>query len=352
MQRFWMSRLVWWCLAAGAASYTTGGGGGGGGGESRLLFDDSVPAADGESKLHVYAQGTDASNPVVVMANGGPCLPLYGYASGSLEPLTDEFTLAYFDSRSVGASTGDPPTSWQEHVADVLAVARAMRAAFSKPDVLLWGWSAGTLLAINASTQAEAGLVRGVVATSLKVDAQRAFPIRYQAVEQVYGFPTWFTSSLPLALQRALFFSAPHLYACNSQPRDVVACGDVAMRLVRGIVETRGLGDAARSAAQAEVCRFRLGDEWNDIRITTIHGTVPGHLYVLNGRHDRMDPAEFATPEALSPLVPSSRLHMRWFEESAHVPFAEQQDQYIAVTRDALRAIRDDPSAAAAYRRR
>ena len=308
--------------------------------EARLLFDASVSADGGGADLHVYAHGTDRTNPVVVMINGGPCSPLWGVANEFLAPLTDEFTLAYFDTRSVGASTGEAPESWQTHVGDVLAVARAMRTTFAQTDVMLWGWSAGSLLALNASTQAEAGLVRGVVVTSLKVDAQRGFPYRYQAVEQVYGVPPWLTSSLPLLLQRALFFSAPHLYACNSQPRDVLGCADVATRLVTGVADTRGVAGAMRSAAQAEWCRIQLGDEWNDIRMSTIRGTVPAPLYVLLGRHDRMDPSEFATPEALAPLAPPE-LHFRWFEASAHVPFAEQTDEYVAVTRAALRAMRD-----------
>ena len=95
-----------------------------------------------------------------------------------------------------------------------------------------------------------------------------------------------------------------------------------------------------RIAGEAELCRYQLGDEWNHIRMNTIHGTVPGPLYVFNGRHDRMDPGDFATPESLAQLA-LAELHFRWFESSGHVPFAEQQDEYIAATRAALRAIRD-----------
>lgn len=280
-----------------------------------LLFQSTT---DG---IEMYAHGSTCANPMVLVASGGPCMPFTGVADGFFRPFETKFTMLYYDTRGVGRSAGTTTSSWQQHVDDAIGVARHGLARCSQTRLSVLGYSAGTLIALNVSSQAPE-LVERVITIALKVDQERGMPVRHEAVERVYGIPPSITSSLPLVMQRAIFFSGPHRYACYTEPSTANCLGgfsytaqDTTLTEVYGI---RG----ALVPLQAELCRMRLGDEWNLIRLDTI-GTLHAPWHIIHGRYDHMDPAAFVEA-AVDNVNSTAPKHMIWFEESSHDVFSDQ----------------------------
>ena len=176
-----------------------------------FLFKEKV------GKIQLYADGDSCANPMLLMLNGGPCYP-YTALGGEkfFEPLLASHTIVYHDSRGVGNSGGST-SSWQQHVTDAIDVGRFALGKCNKTTLSVFGYSAGTLLALNVSAQ-QPDMVDRVLLVALKVDHQRALEYRYDAVQRVFGVPGWITSNLPSVMQRGLYFSGPHRYTCYHNP--------------------------------------------------------------------------------------------------------------------------------------
>jgi proline iminopeptidase len=81
-----------------------------------------------------------------------------------------------------------------------------------------------------------------------------------------------------------------------------------------------------------DVLRAFSGEDYGGIELEDRLGEVASPTLVLAGRHDRVCAPEAS--EAIATGVRGAELHV--FEESGHMTFVEQQDEYVAVVRDFL----------------
>lgn len=96
----------------------------------------------------------DTNNPVLLVCGGGPGIPEYLMEYMYPSPLTEYFTVCYFDYRGTGLSyhkgavAEDMTTS--RYLSDVAAITDYLCDRFAKDKVYIMGHSFGTYIALNA----------------------------------------------------------------------------------------------------------------------------------------------------------------------------------------------------------
>jgi proline iminopeptidase len=76
-----------------------------------------------------------------------------------------------------------------------------------------------------------------------------------------------------------------------------------------------------------------MAPDYGAIEVVDRLGTVTQPVLVLAGRHDRVCPVGAA--EQMAGALPAAALHI--FEQSGHMSFVEQNQEYLAVVREFLR---------------
>lgn len=257
-------------------------------------------------KLFVRAAG---SGPDVVVLHGGPGAH-HDYLLPQFDALAQDRRLRYYDQRGGGRSPvgRDVPVGWREHVADLAALLDHWQ--LDRAPILGYSW--GGLLAMLFATEharrvERLALVSPAAASRAARDAfERRFAERMSAPE----------------IQRA----REALRESGLRERDAEAYRQRAFELsVAGYFK-----DPARAKnltpfrvtgrTQQEVWKS-LGDYDLDERLRSL--TIPA--LVAHGRHDPM-PIESARQTA-----DSLGAEFVAFEDSGHVPYVEQFDEFVRV---------------------
>jgi len=286
---------------------------------------DASPAAPG---IVAYSRSTHPSHPRLLLLPAFPCAPILGTVSpGMMDTVATTHTIVYYDVRgTLRSAHADPPLrSQQDLVDDAIAVARAALARYGQPNLTIWGYSAGSLLALNVSSQAPE-LVGKIVLTGFKVDQQRATIKLQQATAQFSGVSTFVQSWLPWPVQLMLAFSGPFRYACLRQPRNLDCVTGVPILDMTYIVEAYGVVRLLTAPVQFAQCVAAIQDEFTVARLVDV-GPVHVPVHVLHGRHDAVDSAEFVLP-ALKHTLRAPAYDVTWFEESGHAPMIEEKERY------------------------
>jgi proline iminopeptidase len=236
-----------------------------------------------------------------------------------LDALTDRFRLVLVDQRAQGRSTDAPRETWTfpQMAADVSLLAKAL--GFDRYAVL--GHSFGAMVALQHAVDqpgaAAATIVSNVVPSArylpghvqASIAAFEPIELRQQIME---AWASEESVATPEDLEALWLRMMPFQFKNPFDPR-------------MGEFMERGAGVVYAPEMVRHFAAFPIEVE---VRLSTI--TQP--VLVIAGRHDRT--CSLAAAEATKRRIRDSELVI--FEDSAHMPFVEENGLYVSVVRDFL----------------
>lgn len=275
----------------------------------------------GDTRLYAEVRG-EAHLPPLIVLHGGPGLDHHEFAD-DLDPLTDTVRLVLLDLRAQGLSARDAaPETWTlpQMAADVSAVAAALGA--QRYAVL--GHSFGAFVALQHAVAFPGASSATVV--SCGVPAARWLedvPARLETFEPLHLREqvrrSWADEAgvqTEAAFAQLMHDQMPWHFADPQDPRIPA-------------YEERTSG----TRYSPEVLRVMAESGYGGLDVEDRLSAVRSPTLVLAGRHDRTCVPEAA--EATAAGIPGAQLHI--FEQSGHMPFVEQPQDYLNVVRDFLK---------------
>lgn len=275
-----------------------------------------IPVHDTE--LFIAERGPEDGLPLIVL-HGGPGLDHVEFAD-YLDPLADTYRLVLVDQRAQGRSRRDAdPGTWtlQQMASDVSAVA----AAIGAERYAVLGHSYGAFVALQHLADAPGASVATVVSGG--VPASRFL----EAVEQ----------ELARFEPESLRTQVTESWAREATVQTEQECAQLLLDQLpfhfRDPFDPR-IADYARRTAAAryapEVLRHAsLEGGGLVIEVEDRLPHVPQPVLVTTGRHDRT--CRVDASERIAELIPGSQL--RIFEQSGHMTFVEEPEEYLRVVR-------------------
>ena len=277
-----------------------------------------------DCSLWVVERGPIDGFPMFVV-HGGPGLDHHEFAD-YLDPLTDDgIRLMFMDIRANGRSDRTPPHTWtlERHAQDIIML--ALNLGVRRYAVL--GHSYGAFVALQNAVdypgQAFATIVSGGIPSVRFLDGAGAALEAFEPAElrdQVRA--SWereATVQTQEDVASLMHDQWPFHFADPHDPR----IGDYEARTA----DTVFAPDVLRQLATANDGGIDLEDRLHE---------VSQPVLVLAGRHDRVCPV--AAAERMAELLPNEELHI--FEDSAHMMFVEQAEEYLGVVRAFLGRLR------------
>lgn len=290
----------------------------------------------------IRVRGADASNPVLLLMQQGPGLPIINDARRleHLLGLEKAFTVVYWDQRGTGLSS--PPLhtnldrfeiSVARMVDDTVTLLELLRDRFGGK-TFVTGFSFGATFAAYAAVR-RPELVAALVATGMDIDMGAAEDIAY-------------AFALDAARRRGNRRAIRQLEAIGPPPHTTVKQFTTRARWVYnfgGVATNANFNSMLRSLlvslvrspdySTADVIRTLRGMRASQAALlpqlatTDLVRTVPRldvPLVMAQGRLDQVAPGEAAQRFHDSLTAPSKQL--MWFEESAHTPHLEESAKF------------------------
>jgi pimeloyl-ACP methyl ester carboxylesterase len=292
-----------------------------------MSIDTLEPIEIGGSTQWIRVRGTTASNPVLLLMQQGPGLPIINEARAYERRLGLErdFTVVYWDQRGTGLSARANELSVPLMVDDTVSMLEQLRDRFDRTPIVA-GFSFGATFAAQAAVR-RPDLVAALIATGMDIDVPFA-------ERHTYDF--LLNTARQRGNRRALrqlerIGAPPHLNAKQfiTRARWTTNFGGVTANatfntLTRGLLGSLlrspdySLADAVRSVRAVRASQAALLPQLAD---TDLMRTIPRldvPIIIAQGRLDQVAPGEAAQRfhDALS--APSKALV--WFENSAHTP--------------------------------
>ncbi|AWN23935.1 hypothetical protein DKM44_12435 [Deinococcus irradiatisoli] len=263
----------------------------------------------------------EAHLPPLIVLHGGPGLDHHEFAD-YLDPLTDTVRLVLLDMRAQGESDRDAPEeTWTltQMAADVDGVARELGAA----RYAVFGHSYGAFVALQQAIN-QPGAAASVVSCGVPssrflegIEAKLAgfepLHLREQ-VQRSWAGEADVTTEADFA--RLMAEQMPWHFADPEDPRLPEYIRRSTGRYAPDVLRAFSVAGYGGIEAEAEL------------------GRVTSPMLVLAGRHDRTCPPEASQVTAAG--VPGAQLHI--FEQSGHMPFVEQPEEFLDVVRGFLRS--------------
>lgn len=294
--------------------------------------------------------GVDAANPVLLLLQLGPGLPMISERQRMqrLLRLEDDFTVVYWDQRGTGLSspplrTGPDefPISVPRMVDDTVSMLELLRRRFGRKPIVA-GFSFGATFAAYAAAR-RPELVAALVATGMDIDVPAA-------EEHAYAF------ALDAARRHGHRRATRQLEAIGPPPHTDPARFRTRARWVAnfgGVTTGATYRDIGRTLLASllrspdysvtEVLRALRGVTASQAALlpelsgTDLVPAVPRldvPLVLVQGRRDQVAPGDAAQRLSDSLAAPSTQLV--WFEASAHTPHLEEPARF----RDVLLSVR------------
>jgi pimeloyl-ACP methyl ester carboxylesterase len=316
--------------------------------------DALEPVVLGGVTQWIRIRGADPGNPVLLLMQQGPGLPIINDVRRFDQSLGLEqiFTVVYWDQRGTGLSARSVSSredrghiTVAQMVNDTIELLEMLHDRFGRPP-LVAGFSFGATFAAYAAAR-RPDLMAGLVAVAMDIDVPAAERHTYEfvlttarqqgnvrAIHQLesIGPPPHVTSKQfrTRAKWAANFDGVTRGATFNGLLRSllssVIRSPDYSSRDLIGTL--RGL-----SASQAALLP-QLAD--TDLVRTVPNLDVP--LVMLQGRFDQVSPAPAAQRFFDSVTAPSKQLI--WFEQSAHTPQLDEPDKFRDVLVDVAAAQR------------
>ena len=313
-----------------------------------MAVDSLEAIRAGDTTQWIRIRGADASNPVLLLVQQGPGLPMINEARRLEHLLGVErvFTVVYWDQRGCGRSLrgreGRTGVSMDLMVADTVLLLEYLRNRFGGKTSVA-GFSFGAALAALAAAQ-RPDLVATLVATGMDIDGAAAATGAYEF-------------ALRTARQRGNRRATRQLEAIGPPPQLTskqfgtrvrwasnfggVTTGESYASLARGLVSSLvrcadySAGDVIRTVRGVTATQAALLPDLATMDLTRTLPRIDVPVVMVQGRHDQVAPGESAQQYASSLQAPAKQLI--WFESSAHTPHLDEPAKF----RDVLLGIRD-----------
>jgi len=305
-----------------------------------MLAIDTLEAIQaGGTTQWIRIRGADTSNPVLLLIQQGPGLPMINEARrfGHLLGLEQAFTVVYWDQRGCGRSLrrrqDRASISLEAMTGDTVSLLDYLRNRFGGKTYVA-GFSFGATLGASAAGQ-RPDLVATLVAVGMDIDgaaaASGAYDFALAAARQ--------RGNRRATRQLEAIGSPPHLDSKQFATRvrwatnfGGVTTGETYATLVRGLLTSLvrsadySAGDVIRTVRGITATQAALLPELAtmDLAATVPRLDVP--VVMVQGRLDQVAPGAAAQRYASALKAPSKQLV--WFENSAHTPHLEEPGKF------------------------
>jgi pimeloyl-ACP methyl ester carboxylesterase len=293
----------------------------------------------GDTTQWIRVRGTDTSNPVLLLIQQGPGLPMINETRRfeKLLGLEKDFTVVYWDQRGCGRSLrghqGGAAVTLDLMVSDTVSLLEILRDRFdTKPHVA--GFSLGATIGAYAAAQ-RPDLVAALVAVGTDIDGAAAG-------DSAYDF------ALDTASQRAnkravrqleAIGPPPHLTAKQFGTRvrwasnfGGVTTNETYGEVIRGLLVSLvrspdySARDVLRTVRGVTATQAALLPELTALDLVHTLPRIDVPVVMVQGRLDRVAPGD-AAQQYFSTLVAPTK-ELVWFENSAHTPQLEEPEKF------------------------
>ena len=304
-----------------------------------MMIDTLEPIELGGTTQWIRTRGQDDSNPVLLMIQQGPGLPMLNEARhfGRALGLEQEFTVVYWDQRGCGRSLrdgrGQSEISLDRMAQDAASLLEVLRDR-SGGECYVVGFSFGATVGATAAAQ-RPDVVRALVAVGMDVDGEAAADGAYDFAVQTAREQ----GNKRAARQLEAAGPPPHLTAKQFSTRvrwastfGGVTTGETYGSIARGLVASLlrspdySLGDVVRTLRGVSATQGALLSELAFMDLVHSLPVVDAPIVMVQGRLDQVAPGEAAQRYFDQLSAPSKQLI--WFEHSTHTPHLEEPDQF------------------------
>src|SRR5262249_48816435 len=302
-------------------------------------IDRREPVWLGESTQWIRIRAANARNPLLLLIQLGPGLPMINEARtfGRLLSLEDDFTVIYWDQRGCGLSQRSADAtrdlSLRAMVSDTERLLAMLCDRFGTPPVVA-GFSIGATIGALATAR-RPDLVAALVAVGMDIDGAAGENNAYR-----FALTTAHTrNNRRAARQLEAIGPPPHLEAKQFTTRARWAANFGGMRtghtynsigrsLLVSLLRSPdySLADTVRTIRGVTVVQAALLPEVAALDLTHTLTRLNSPIVMVQGRHDQVAPAAPAQRYAELLEAPSKRLV--WFEHSAHMPHLEEPERF------------------------
>ena len=296
----------------------------------------------------IRIRGADASNPVLLLIQQGPGLPMINEARRfeHLLGLEQAFTVVYWDQRGCGRSLrrrqDRAGISLEAMAGDAVSLLDLLRHRFGGKTYIA-GFSFGGTVGAHAAAQ-RPDLVATLVAVGMDIDGAAAGTCAYNF-------------AVAAARQRVRRRAIRQLQAIGPPPHlgskqfttrvrwatnfGGVTTGETYATLARSLVASLvrspdySAGDVIRTVRGISTTQAELLPELATLDLAATLPRIDVPVIMVQGRHDQVAPGAAAQRYASSLQAPGKQL--MWFDNSAHTPHLEEPGKF----RDLLMGIRE-----------
>ena len=305
-----------------------------------MEIDRREPVQLGESAQWIRIRAANPRNPLLLLVQQGPGLPMINEAQRfeRVLSLADDFsTVIYWDQRGCGRSLRSADAtrelSIQTMVGDTERLLAMLCDRFDRPAVVA-GFSMGATLAALATAR-RPDLVATLVTVGMDIDGAAAGKSAYE-----FALATAQARKVRRAIRQLQAIAPPpHL-----EPKEFatlerwaanfggVRRGRTYNSMVRSLLLSLlrspdySLADAVRTLRGITAAQAALLPELAALDLTHSLTRLDSPVVMVQGRHDQVAPASLA--ERYAELLEAPSKQLVWFEHSAHMPHLEEPERF------------------------
>jgi pimeloyl-ACP methyl ester carboxylesterase len=307
--------------------------------EHAMKLDTLEAVQLGGTTQWIRVRGTDAANPVLLLIQQGPGLPMLNDASrfDRLLGLEEDFTVVYWDQRGCGRSLRRPQDrtdiSTERMVADTISLLELLHDRY-RQSTYVAGFSFGATVGAYAAAQ-RPDLVATLVAVGMDIDGAAAGNAAYH-----FALDTARERGNRRAIrQLEAIGPPPHLDGKQfaTRVRWATTFGGVSTNetygsLVRGLLASLirssdySAGDVLRTVRGVTATQAALLPELASMDLVRDLPRIDVPVIMAQGRLDHVAPGDAAQRYFDALTAPSKQLV--WFESSAHTPQLEEPERF------------------------
>ena len=304
-----------------------------------MTIDEREEVHFRDSAQWIRIRGVDASNPVLLLIQQGPGLPMMNEARRfeHLLGLEQEFTVVYWDQRGCGRSLRraeeQEGVTIELMVSDTVSLLEWLRDRFGK-EIFVIGFSFGGAIGAYAAVR-RPDLVETLVAVGMDIDGAAAGTSAYN-----FALNTAVERGKRRAIRQLEAIGPPphlKLKQFSTRVRWATNFGGVTTHetystLARGLLASMvrspdySVGDVLRTLRGVGATQAALLSDLASMDLTRSVVRLEVPVVLVQGRLDQVAPGEATQRFASSLEAPNKQLV--WFEKSAHTPHLEEPDRF------------------------